>query len=214
MSSQRKTVICGVTTYPPSMIITYLFNKVFTDAKFHFGETIVEANTDYVFIHEPPTIEEVNEMKTKNSTATLIAVSQDQTDVQHLKGLPNVLWITGENMIEEVFKTFASSDLSPVTASKIKRAQPSDANFRTVMDMLLSGLADDEDDVQKNLTTIFKQFDELFSLKTDEIDTIARYNEIRENQFINDNVEHATMSVDYDSEETYNVVICESNVNL
>lgn len=210
MSSQRKIVVCGITTCPPSMIVAYIFNKVFPDTKFQFSEEFkiyIEPDTDYVFIHKPPTVTEVNEMKTKNSNAVIITESQ----AVHLKDLSNVLWILGNNMIEEVFKTFASANLGPVTASKIKRIQEDDQNFKLVLEMLLTGLADNEEDIERNLPNIFNQFDELFSLRPDEFDTIAKYLDMHDDQFINNNVEHATMSVDDEGEETYDAVVCETN---
>jgi hypothetical protein len=215
IQNPRPIVVYGVNECPPSLVMAYMIAKTFANVEFEFDEleSNIKTGADYIFVHYFPDEHDLKDMDEKDSNAMFIIAETDSRYSDYraqFEKFSNVYWITHKNHhVQGLYKALKDfgGELSPITVEKLKRVRHSDDNFVRVSNMLLVGLAENADDVETNLQEIFTQLDELFSLEPHDLDTIVKYLDIRETEFMNNTVEHAIMCIDGDR---YNAMICET----
>ena len=217
IQNPRPVVVYGVNECPPSLVMAYMIAKTFANVEFEFDdlESNIKPGTDYIFVHYFPDEHDLKDMAEKDSNAMIIIAENDERYSDYrtqFRNHSNVYWITHKNHhVQGLYNSLKDfgGELLPITIEKLKRVRQSDDSFVRVSGMLLSGLAENAEDVETNLQEIFKQLDELFSLEPHEFDTIAKYLDIRETELMNNTAEHAIMCIDGKS-NSYDVMICET----
>ena len=211
--NERRIVVTGLSLYPSSLIVAYMFDKCFVNIGYYFGNSCkfeIEPNTDYIFQSEKPPLKLVKQLSQNNSS--IVVLTPEQKSLEYVEN-KNITWINDSNPIKSAYRLLLAygANLLPITQDKILRIRSSDTNFRIVLDTLINGIITNEVELPFYLEMIFKKINELFELSIHEIDLIAKYLFLADKQYANLNVERTTMIYD---DCRFDTIICETNKKL
>jgi photosystem II cytochrome c550 len=77
--NERRIVVTGLSLYPSSLIVAYMFDKCFVNIGYYFGNSCkfeIEPNTDYIFQSEKPPLKLVKQLSQNNSSIVVLTPEQ------------------------------------------------------------------------------------------------------------------------------------------